>query len=463
MKTNEKLRGCEFYKTLATEIRQLGGIVTQDKMKDLINGISLELGYSKPGIVKKIEDKFLEIYHDFVEVAVVERSKEERGIGKNKTQRLISYVKDLSSEVIENTAVEYFKASRKMKPAVAREVPEKRERKVAVKKGDIVCLFLLLKKAESVREIEPGSIIRLLNRKTISPSWTEKWLERFKNVGITLCYTIVRGRRSWKLSFSENTVPVSLSEVAAYAKKNFGIQFAEVPNIVKKEPGAALGRPSSMSAALPSRFGVSKLKPRKLRTDEDTDYVLFVMAALGLRKRGPIDFALIGKYLRENRWRKIETSNMELANIVKMFPEILTLGHNNTYSVMNNERVLEEVRKLNPKNKKWVVPCVINSGLTIEDVRAWFSESVQVRPDVEMSCKVINIVLSRSIKDFLKLAGFKKKMRECDFFIGDEDLARKLDDEECYMEKIIEAELLGHVVRSGSHEANSVLTQLEEL
>ena len=131
MKTNEKLRGCEFYKTLATEIQQLGGIVTQDKMKDLIDGVSVELGYSKPVVTKNIEDKFLDIYHDIVEVAVVERSREERGVGKNKTQRLISYVKGLSDETIENTVTEYFKASR-VKPAIAAKEEKGKKKKVVV-------------------------------------------------------------------------------------------------------------------------------------------------------------------------------------------------------------------------------------------------------------------------------------------------------------------------------------------
>ena len=121
------------------------------------------------------------------------------------------------------------------------------------------------------------------------------------------------------------------------------------------------------------------------------------------------------------------------------------------------------MQKFNPKNQRRVIPCVINSGSTLEDVKAWFSESTQERPDIEMPCKVINIVMSKSIKDFLKLAGLKKKMRECDFFIGEEDLARRLDNEAAYMEKIVESELLGCKVLGDSHEANKVLVQLEEL
>lgn len=451
MKTNEKLRGCEFYKTLATEIQQLGGIVTQDKMKDLIDGVSVELGYSKPVVTKNIEDKFLDIYHDIVEVAVVERSKEERGVGKNKTQRLISYVKGLSDETIENTVTEYFKASR-VKPAIAakEEGPKSKKKKHwTVKKDDIVYLFLLLKKAESIRDIDPESIKKLLKKKTISQEWTENWLKRFKDVGITICYTIVKEKRSWKLNISESTVPVYLEKVAAYAKKNYGIQFAEFP-------------PNDKGKEVKKAIFEAKAKS-KTRTELDVDYILFVMAALGFKRRGPIDFALVGRYLRENRWRKINTSNYELESIVKSFPEILAKGHNNTYSVNNDEKVWKEVQKFNPKNQRRVIPCVINSGLTLEDVKAWFSESTQERPDIEMPCRVINIVMSKSIKDFLKLAGLKKKMRECDFFIGEEDLARRLDIEGAYMEKIVESELLGCKVLGDSHEANKVLIQLEEL
>ena len=452
MKTNEKLRGCEFYKTLATEIQQLGGIVTQDKMKDLIDGVSVELGYNKPVVTKNIEDKFLDIYHDIVEVAVVERSKEERGVGKNKTQRLISYVKGLSDETIENTVTEYFKAGNRVKPAIAAKEEEPKSKKKkhwTVKKDDIVYLFLLLKKAESIRDIDPESIKKLLKKKTISQEWTENWLKRFKDVGITICYTIVKEKRSWRLSFSESTVPVYLEKVAGYAKKNYGIQFAEFPpNEKGKEVKKAI-----FEAKAKSKSG----------TAGDVEYILFVMAALGFKRRGPIDFALIGRYLRENRWRKINTSNYELESIVKSFPEILVKGHNNTYSVNNDEKVWKEVQKFNPKNQRRVIPCVINSGLTLEDVKAWFSESTQERPDIEMPCRVINIVMSKSIKDFLKLAGLKKKMRECDFFIGEEDLARRLDIEAAYMEKIVESELLGCKVLGDSHEANKVLIQLEEL
>lgn len=452
MKTNEKLRGCEFYKTLATEIQQLGGIVTQDKMKDLIDGVSVELGYNKPVVTKNIEDKFLDIYHDIVEVAVVERSKEERGVGKNKTQRLISYVKGLSDETIENTVTEYFKASR-VKPAIAakeeKEPKSKKKKHWTVKKDDIVYLFLLLKKAESIRDIDPESIKKLLKKKTISQGWTENWLKRFKDVGITICYTIVKEKRSWKLNISESTVPVYLEKVATYAKKNYGIQFAEFP-------------PNEKGKEVKKAIFEAKAKS-KTRTELDVDYILFVMAALGFKRRGPIDFALVGRYLRENRWRKINTSNYELESIVKSFPEILVKGHNNTYSVNNDEKVWKEVQKFNPKNQRRVIPCVINSGLTLEDVKAWFSESTQERPDIEMPCRVINIVMSKSIKDFLKLAGLKKKMRECDFFIGEEDLARRLDIEVAYMEKIVESELLGCKVLGDSHEANKVLIQLEEL
>ena len=453
MKTNEKLRGCEFYKTLATEIQQLGGIVTQDKMKDLIDGVSVELGYSKPVVTKNIEDKFLDIYRDIVEVAVVERSKEERGVGKNKTQRLISYVKGLSDETIENTVTEYFKAGNRVKPAIAakeeKEPKSKKKKHWTVKKDDIVYLFLLLKKAESIRDIDPESIKKLLKKKTISQEWTENWLKRFKDVGITICYTIVKEKRSWKLNISESTVPVYLEKVAAYAKKNYGIQFAEFP-------------PNEKGKEVKKAIFEAKAKS-KMRTELDVDYILFVMAALGFKRRGPIDFALVGRYLRENRWRKINTSNYELESIVKSFPEILVKGHNNTYSVNNDEKVWKEVQKFNPKNQRRVIPCVINSGLTLEDVKAWFSESTQERPDIEMPCKVINIVMSKSIKDFLKLAGLKKKMRECDFFIGEEDLARRLDIEAAYMEKIVESELLGCKVLGDSHEANKVLIQLEEL
>lgn len=451
MKTNEKLRGCEFYKTLATEIQQLGGIVTQDKMKDLIDGVSVELGYSKPVVTKNIEDKFLDIYHDIVEVAVVERSKEERGVGKNKTQRLISYVKGLSDETIENTVTEYFKASR-VKPAIAakeEKEPKSKKKHWTVKKDDIVYLFLLLKKAESIRDIDPESIKKLLKKKTISQEWTENWLKRFKDVGLTICYTIVKEKRSWKLNISESTVPVYLEKVAAYAKKNYGIQFAEFP-------------PNDKGKEVKKAIFEAKAKS-KTRTELDVDYILFVMAGLGFKRRGPIDFALVGRYLRENRWRKINTSNYELESIVKSFPEILVKGHNNTYSVNNDEKVWKEVQKFNPKNQRRVIPCVINSGLTLEDVKAWFNESTQERPDIEMPCKVINIVMSKSIKDFLKLAGLKKKMRECDFFIGEEDLARRLDIEAAYMEKIVESELLGCKVLGDSHEANKVLIQLEEL
>lgn len=451
MKTNEKLRGCEFYKTLATEIQQLGGIVTQDRMKDLIDGVSVELGYSKPVVTKNIEDKFLDIYHDIVEVAVVERSKEERGVGKNKTQRLISYVKGLSDETIENTVTEYFKAGNRAKPAIAakeeKEPKSKKKKHWTVKKDDIVYLFLLLKKAESIRDIDPESIKKLLKKKTISQEWTENWLKRFKDVGITICYTIVKEKRSWKLNISESTVPVYLEKVAAYAKKNYGIQFAEFP-------------PNDKGKEVKKAIFEAKAKS-KTRTELDVDYILFVMAALGFKRRGPIDFALIGRYLRENRWRKINTSNYELESIVKSFPEILVKGHNNTYSVNNDEKVWKEVQKFNPKNQRRVIPCVINSGLTLEDVKAWFSESTQERPDIEMPCKVINIVMSKSIKDFLKLAGLKKKMRECDFFIGEEDLARRLDIEGAYMEKIVESELLGCKVLGDSHEANKVLIQLD--
>lgn len=447
MKTSEKLRGCEFYKMLATEIKNLGGIVTQDKMRGLIDTVSLELGYGKPKVVKNIEDKFLDIYHDIVEVAMVERSKEERGVGKNKNHRLISYVNNPKDEIIENIATEYFDKAGKQKP-IAAEVVVKKTKHWAVKKDDVISLYLLLKKAEIGRDLEPEDLRKTLKKKSLSQAWIEKWLKRFKDIGMVLVYTIVKEGRSWKLNFSESTVPVYLRKVASYAKKTYGLQFAEIPQENKGENEV--------------KEAIVESKARK-KTVEDVDYILFVMAALGRKIRGPIDFALVGKYLRENRWRKIITSNMELDSIVRAFPGILTKGNNNTYSLKNGDDVWKEVQKYNPRNQRLIVPCVINSGLTLDDVRAWFNGSTQERPDIEMPNKVINIVMSKSIKDFIKLAGFKRQMRGCDFFIGGEDLARRLDNEMVYLEKIIEAELLGNKTLGDSHEANKVLIQLEEL
>ena len=457
-KENKPLRGATYYITVASELLQRGGIVMQDDFRKILAETDQKFGIKTNfKCQKNQEDKFIELFKTVLNVEVVTRSKEERGRGKNSEVRMIELketnqekLKELvfskkpseksnktgaaftimpAEKVRRDAYVEQAKEIREENPGMTHEGSIK-EAKKRVKKISAEMLrrtFNILQKVKYSGDwsISAAMLKKMFNVQTFSRKYVENWALTFQAYGVRLFVTIIEDdndRRTWKMVL-KNDPSELMAKVQELAKKSYDLILVD-----DRQPKG----PASEKKLVRIGTGEKKNELKTTLTDR-TRYLIFVMAGMLMKRGGKFLTALdVGSVLRSNRYHKIDVTSDEIVSIVKSFPEFFSQGFQDRTSfnfARKADEVWKEVQKFNPKNEKWPIPWIINSGLGLDEIKTYFPESYQVREDIQEGSTVIVVVADRSIEAFIKLSKLQLRMRECDFPIADEDFVRKLTSE----------------------------------
>lgn len=453
-KENKQLRDATYYIAVASELLQRGGIVMQDDFRKILAETDQKFGIKTNfKCQKNQEDRFIELFKSVLNVEVVTRSKEERGRGKNSEVRMIE-LKETNQEKLKeilfvkkanktgaaftimpaekirrDTYVEQAKEIRKENPGMTHEgsieVAKKRVKKVS--KELILKTFKILQKAKYSGDwsVSASALRKIINTQTFSKNYIKNWAKLFQAYSIGIFITVTedeRDRRTWKIVLNNNPSDL-MAKVQELAKKMYDLTLVD-----DRQPNGP-----AIEKKLVRIGNGDKRNELKTTLTDRTRYLIFVMAGMLMKNGGKFLTALeVGSVLRSNRYHKIDTTSEEIVNIVKTFPEFFSQGFQDKTSfnfARKADEVWKEVQKFNPKNEKWPIPWIINSGLGLDEIKTYFPESYQVREDIHEGSTVIVVVADRSIEAFIKLSKLQLRMRECDFPIADEDFVRKLASE----------------------------------
>lgn len=512
MKNSGKLRGSDYYVALASKVLDKGTVM-QDDFRKLIEQVDVELGFPKSGSYQKaIQDKFILIFNGLVDVIDIERDKADRGRGKSLKVKVFDFGNNTMTE-IQSRSNEFFgklsKGDNKTRPVkkavvyagnIATTATPSREdrayRDAYVKKaGELKKKNPSLSQEQAVKEAKKS--VKRISKEMIQKVWKllikvkydcqydtissrvlheviktgkltkdtiRDWANQLQNYGVPLFVTITddnHDRRCWAVQFV-NSPDTVMPQLSSLAKETFGISLVDNR------------RPTGTTVGVQKRF--TKL-PGKVITNQDVSnltprvkYIIFVMGGMIKRVGRAIPAVNVSRVLRNNHYHPITVTESELFDIVSTFPEYFSrsLGDNQSIALAgsNWHETWTKLQKFNPKEERWNIPWLVNSGLELEKVKEIFPESYQMNKEIPGS-KVYVVVADRSIESIIKLAKLQLQMRSCDYPILEENLVERLEKEAIINDGLLKALLLDkkqpNFVRDDSDTVrDKLLYQLEE-
>jgi hypothetical protein len=491
MKNTEKTRGAEFYNVLALKVLERG-TTTQDEFRELIKATDEELGFIyRDKYNLTVQNNFEKVFGNILEVIIEKRDDADRCRGKRLMIKVFDFKTKDRNEILE-ACKKYFSAIAKpKKPArtvttlseadkiyrdvyvgeankIQSESPTT-DRRVAVKMAKrnvrklskdfikkIWKVLVAFNQSGEYQEILSSRLKEMLGH--ITKSEPKKWSDQLVPYGIKFHITIAdypQDNRKWVLKLNNDATELMMA-LANIAKKMYGmeLQIPTTGSLQKSRYTRLEGTRQSMAAS-----SEEYISPR-------VKYIVFAMAGIIQKQRSFVDINQICSVLRKNHYRSINVTSQEILEIVKAFPDYFERSIQRGSVGLKGHDTWSKIQKFNPKNEEWLIPWVVNSGLTLEDVQEFFPGSTQVNPDIKVGSSIYMIKADRSIGAFMKLARLQLLMRECDYPISEEGLLGRLENENKISEKLIQAVMLDRRRQSFEAETDTdqdkILYQIEE-
>lgn len=465
MKEQKIVRGADYYVALASKVLESGTVI-QDDLRKLIAQVDGELGFKNINS-DRVQDKFVEIFEKILDIVDIERDKKDRGRGKRLQVKVFAF-NGVDSEEIVSRANKYFQKGRKRPTKKGKKPVGNYTTTATLSKTDKLYRDAAVKVAEELKREDPGlshaeamskarkrvklgmtpdllkkvwkllitakydqgevrsvKLFELYNKGTFSKKVLNDWANLLKSFGIRFIYTIgddVKNGRGWLLKFN-NGVEQLMEQVAELAKNLHNIELVDNKRPVQRE-GSSGKRYIKLTSQRVQEQATGNLPHR-------TKYLIFIMGGIIKHAGRAVSAVKIGSILRNNHYHNLGVTDNELFEIVQSFPEYFERGiqdRNTIRLVGRDSDTWEKLQKFNPKNEIWRIPWLVNSGLTLDEIRKAFPDSYQKHEEIPGS-SVFIIVADRSIDSFRRLAQLHLKMRDCDYPIMDEGLVERLNDE----------------------------------
>ena len=487
MKKTEKGRGAEFYNALALKVLEKG-TTTQDEFREFVKATNQELGFiHRDKYNHTVQENFEKVFENVLEVIVEKRDAADRGCGKRLMIKVFDFKTKDRDEIL-SVGNKHFAAPKKPARPVTtlsgadkiyRDVYVKEasriqsdspttDRRVAVKmaKRSVrklskdfikkIWKVLLAFNQSEYQEILSSRLKEMLGY--ITKSEPKKWSDQLVPYGVKFHTTIAdypKDNRKWVLKLNNDATELMMA-LADVAKKMYGMEL-QIPTTgtpLKSRYTRLEGTRQSMAAS-----SEEYISPR-------VKYIVFAMAGIIQKQRSFVDINQICSVLRNNHYRSINATSQEILEIVKAFPDYFEKSIQRGSIGLKGRDTWSKIQKFNPKNEEWLIPWVVNSGLTLEDIQEFFPGSTQVNPDVKVGSSIYMVKADRSIGAFMKLARLQLLMRECDYPISEEGLLGRLENENIISEKLIQAVMLDRRKQSFEAETDTdqdkILYQIEE-
>jgi hypothetical protein len=463
----KKLRGTDYYIAVAKKVMEKKA-VSKKELVIICDQVDKEQGYRKRD-ARAIDfsiDKFEKIFHSGSKLLkdVQKTPEAERGRGHRLTIPVYC-LEDMTEEELKKYVSSYYKEHGPKKVKKSSPVP-------TITEKDRVDRDAKIRAAEELRKSNPMmtqkesikasgkkirltvKMIRLAGTILEIAAQSENWVVQkrvlndalkgkvvkakdIKNLQETLNYYGVRFftqfitvGAGWNLKLINDPVQ-TLDNLRDLTRKKFPKEkFAWMENVEKVKRMVV-----NSEISLSRRVAVVRIDTPNAG-DRLTPYVKRLIFSIGgiiqINDGRFINVSTIIGILENNNYFRAKESVQSLFDIVKQFPDFFARSQGTDRNAIGfadqfkRTEIWNKIKELcSPKNQVKEIPWLINSGLTLDEIKEYFPESYVEHPEYNSS--VITIKMTESIDNFMQLGQLYQKMRKCDVpLCQNEDLIGRL-------------------------------------
>lgn len=456
MKENKTIRGAQYYITVATKIMAHSAVVTRKQLLDIFNEVDKEQGYPTSEVKQKYTmlDKFEKIFQSggkliksMEKIPDAERGRGQRlkqenyAIDEMSEKELTDYVenyyrttdkrkkkKAISCPVsvtgkdrqIRDASVRASEELREHNPGLAqKESMEEAKKSIKLTKKDVKRAWGLLRLGRDNGEwiVNRDTLVKTVwNGKQVSKKGLEQLCKKLGYYGIRLFIQFIDAKkRGWniKLMSEPSEIMEKLKKVAFEVTGVTLIDEGKKRVEIGDHPSQRLVRIENSTDDSSSRFSYTKR------------LIFYIGGIIMMRDGKAINATQLCNILENNSYFKIKEGPQAIFSLIKQFPEFFERSQGSDRNAISfavcykKNEIWSKLKNLcSPKYHTKEIPWLIQSGLSLEEIRSFFPESYIECPEYNKS--VITIKMTESIKDFMALAQLHQKMRDCDVPLGQE-------------------------------------------